>query len=229
MPTVEDQIRNVTNFQDLIETKLYGEVNAVCWNRKLSGDFSEIVQKIETEENILIIDEEKLKSLQLSDAGQVAREILIDDLKTLREFGASPILNLIKCYDRDDELPFFATDVYSFHVDHAPIPTDTYLCTYFGESSEILPNAQAEKKVLIPKIRQELRKLYDGTDDGFETFLSEYFFDLHYEAKPNAIPINLGIGNLWRLSCEYPESEVIPCIHRAPKEKHGECRLLMIC
>jgi hypothetical protein len=93
MPTVEDQIRNVTNFQDLIETKLYGEVNAVCWNRKLSGDFSEIVQKIETEENILIIDEEKLKSLQLSDAGQVAREILIDDLKTLREFGASLFCN----------------------------------------------------------------------------------------------------------------------------------------
>ena len=43
MPTVEDQIRNVTNFQDLIETKLYGVVNAVCWNRKLAvifGDYT---------------------------------------------------------------------------------------------------------------------------------------------------------------------------------------------
>jgi hypothetical protein len=99
-------------------------------------------------------------------------------LKMLKAQGASPILNLIRCYERDESFPFFPTDVYSFHVDRSPVPTDTYLCTYYGESSEILPNAQAEQKVLLPEIRDALKKLYGGTEEGFESFLNEHFFDL---------------------------------------------------
>ena len=92
-----------------------------------------------------------------------------------------------------------------------------------------MPNSQAEQKVLVPEIRDELKKLYRGADEGFESFLSEYFFDLHYRAKPKARPISLGLGHLWRLAVDYPESQILPCLHRAPKEKTGQKRLLMIC
>jgi len=225
----EKQIHFVTNFQDFVSTPFKGEINAICWSRKLIGDFSEIVKKVELSGNITTIEQEELRELQLSEQGQLAREILLNDLKVLKAHGASPILNVINYYDRDDTYPFFPADVYSFHVDRSPIPVDTFLCTYYGESSEILPNSQGEKKVLIPEIRDELKRLYHGADEGFESFLSEHSFDLHYQAKPDARPISLGPGHLWRLAVDHPESRVPPCIHCAPKEKYGQHRLLMIC
>lgn len=224
-----NQITYVTNFQDLVSTPFYGEINAVGWTRKLVGDFSEIVNKLELKGNIATVEQDELDELKLSDQGQLAREILLNDFKLLKAHGASPILNLIKCYERDDSYPFFPTDVYSFHVDRAPVATDTFLCTYFGEPSEILPNSQAKQKVLIPEIRDELKKIYHGADEEFESFLSEHFFDLHYMPEPNAGTISLGRGNLWRLAVDHPGSKVLPCIHRAPKEKNGQSRLLMIC
>lgn len=224
------QVKNVTNFKNLIATPFSGEINAISWNRKLIGDFSEIVEKISLNGKMEELLPEQLLKLQLSEKGQLARKILLNDLKTLKAHGASPTLNIIKCYDRDDAYPFFPTDVYSFHVDRSPIPTDTFLCTYHGASSEILPNSQATQKILIPEIRAELKKLYNGKDDeGFKSFLTEYFFDLHYNAKPNASTINLGIGNLWKLATDHPDSKVLPCLHRAPEEKIGEHRLLLIC
>lgn len=229
MIDAENQIHYVTNFQDLVATPFNGAMNAICWARELAGDFSEIVEKVTLSGNITTIEEEELCELQLSEQGQLAREILLNDLKLLRTYGASPILNVIKYYDQDDAYPFFPTDVYSFHVDRSPVPTDTFLCTYYGESSEILSNLQSEKKVLIPEIRDELKKLYKGAEEGFESFLSEHFFDLHYRAKPGARPISLGLGNLWRLAVDHPGSPVPPCVHRAPKEKTGQYRLLMIC
>ena len=119
--------------------------------------------------------------------------------------------------------------MYSFHVDRAPIAADTILCTYYGECSEILPNAQGTQKVVIPEIRDELKKIYGGADEDFESFLSELFFDLHYQAKPDAQPIKLGLGHICRLAIDHPESKVLPCLHRAPKEKNGQKRLLLIC
>jgi hypothetical protein len=226
---ISNQIHCVTNFQDLVSTPFHGEINAICWTRKLIGDFSEIANKIELNENIAVLDEDELFELQLSEQGQLAREILLNDLKVLQAHGKSPILNLIKCYERDDAYPFFPTDVYSFHVDRSPVPTDTFLCTYYGESSEILSNSQAIQKVLVPEIRDELKKIYRGADEGFELFLSEHFFDLHYLSKPKAQPISLGLGHLWKLAVDYPESQALPCLHRAPKEKNGQSRLLMIC
>ena len=224
----ENQIHRVTNFQELSSYPFHGEINAICWTRNLIGDFSEIVNQIELNENIAVINQDELRELKLSELGQLAREILLKDLNTLQAHGASPILNLIKCYDRDDAFPFFPTDVYSFHVDRSPLPTDTFLCTYYGESSEILPNSDAIQKVLVPEIREELKKLYSGNDKGFEAFLAEYFFDLHYLAKPEARPINLGLGHLWKLAIDHPESQVLPCVHRAPIEKDQK-RLLLIC
>lgn len=222
-------INSVANFHDLVSTPFAGEINAICWARDLQGDFSEIVEKLILSENIKEIKEEELYELQLSDQGNLAREILLNDMNLLKHHGASPVLNLIKYYDTDDEHSFFPTDVYSFHVDRSPIPIDTFLCTYYGDSSEILPNSEAIKKVLIPEIRSELKKLYTGTDIDFESFLSENFFDLHYLPKANANPISLGLGNLWRLAIDHPESLVPPCIHRAPREKSGKTRLLLIC
>ena len=229
LPQAENQIHFVTNFQDLVSMPFSGETNAICWTRELTGDFSEIVKKVELTGNIKVVEQEELCELQLSEQGQLAREILLNDLKALKAHDASPILNVIKYYDRDDTYPFFSTDVYSFHVDRSPIPIDTFLCTYYGESSEILPNSQGKKKVLIPEIRDELKKLYHGSDEGFESFLSEHFFDLHYQAEPNAHLISLGVGHLWRLAVDHPESQVLPCLHRAPREKPGQRRLLLIC
>jgi len=225
----ENQISCVTNFKDLVATPFHGQINAICWTRKLPGDFSEIVNKVTLNEDVMVLDEEELRELRLSERGQLASEILLNDLKVLKAQGASPVLNLIRCYERDDAYPFFPTDVYSFHVDRSPVPTDTFLCTYYGETSEILLNAHAEQKVLVPEIRDELKKLYHGAAEGFESFLREYFFDLHYRAIPAARPVSLGLGNLWRLAVDHPRSQVLPCIHRAPKEKNGQHRLLMIC
>ena len=225
----ENQIQYVTNFLDLISTPFQGEMNAICWSRNLNGDFSEIVRKVELNGNIATIEEEELRELKLSEQGQLAREVILNDFKRLKAYGSSPILNVIKYYDRDDAVSFFPTDVYSFHVDRSPIPIDTFLCTYYGDSSEILPNSQSKMKVHVPEIRDELKKLYSGIEEGFESFLIEHFFDLHYQAKPNARPISLGLGHLWKLAVDHPESKVPPCIHRAPKEKSGQKRLLMIC
>jgi hypothetical protein len=223
------QICYVSNFQDLVATPFSGVTNAICWTRELSGDFSEIVEKVVPTGNITAIEPAELGTLELSEQGQLARAILLNDFNALTAYGASPVLNVIKHYEQDDAYAFFPTDVYSFHVDRSPVPVDTFLCTYYGDPSEILPNAQGTKKVLIPEIRNELRKLYHGTEEGFEAFLSEHFFDLHYQAEPGAQFTNLGPGNLWRLAVDHPESKVPPCLHRAPRETSGQLRLLMIC
>lgn len=225
----EGQIHIVTNFHDFVSTPYKGNINAICWKRELTADFSEIVDKIELKENMITIELQQLRELELSEQGNMAREIILNDMRLLEAHGSSPILNVIKNYERDDKNPFFPTDVYSFHVDQSPIACDTFLCTYYGESSEILPNDLGEKKVLIPEIRAEIKKQFEGTEEEFETFLSDHFLDLHYEAKPGAEPIKLGVGNLWRLATDNPESLVPPCLHRAPVEKDGKNRLLLIC
>jgi hypothetical protein len=225
----ENQFCYVKSFEDLVSVPYTGSINAICWKRELVGDFAEIVNRIASSENIVELDEEDLYALELSDEGQVAREILVGDLARLRDHGASPILNLIKCYDSDGTSPYFSTDVYSYHVDRSPVPTHTFLCTYYGDTSEILPNAQAQQKVMVPEIREKLIKQYGGPDEGFENYLKEHFYDLHYQAKPGGEPIALGLGHIWRLAVDHPGMEVLPCVHRAPKEQNGKSRLLLIC
>lgn len=225
----EDQVCCVSSFRELVSTPYHGMVNAICWERELKGDFAEIIQQVSIDGNITVIEPEELNALQLSEQGQVARSILLADLEMLTAHGASPVLNVIDHYDRDDALPFFPTDVYSFHVDRSPVPTDTFLCTYHGASSDILANSQGTQKILIPEMRTKLREIYDGPEQGFDDFLTEHYFDLHYQAAPDAHPTNLGIGNLWRLATDHPGSKVPPCLHRAPEEKAGERRLMVIC
>ncbi|MBP6569476.1 MAG: hypothetical protein KA270_20040 [Saprospiraceae bacterium] len=223
------QIQYVHNFQDLVTTPFHGSTNAICWTRELIGDFGEIVNQIKVQDNMVELHPDELHELVLSEQGRLARDILLHDMKLLEAHGASPSLNIINYYERDDSYPFFPTDVYSFHVDRAPIAADTILCTYYGECSEILPNAHGTQKILIPEIRDELKKIYDGAEDDFESFLSENFFDLHYQAKPDVQPIKLGVGHLCRLAIDHPESKVLPCLHRAPMEKNDQKRLLLIC
>ncbi|WP_095951372.1 DUF1826 domain-containing protein [Flavobacterium sp. ACN6] len=223
------QIGIVSTFSELVQTSFKGEMNALCWHRNLDGDFNEIVKQLRLKENITEVYPEDLLALQLSEKGSTAREIILNDLKLLTDFGASPSLNLLKCYERDDEFDFISTDVYSFHVDRSPIATDTFLCTYHGAASDIVSNSQAEQKILIPEIRAKLKELHDGPADEFEDFLKENYFDLHYQLLADAEPINLGLGHLWRLAVDHPKQQVQPCIHRAPIEKEGEYRLLLIC
>lgn len=223
------QIGIVSSFPDLVHTNFKGETNALCWHRSLDGDFKEIAAKLSLKENITEVFPEDLIVLELSEKGKIAREIILNDLQLLADFGASPSLNLLKCYERDDEFDFISTDVYSFHVDRSPVATDTFLCTYHGASSDIVPNSQAVQKILIPEIRAKLQELYDGPPEEFENFLKENYFDLHYQVHEDTAILNLGLGHLWRLAVDHPKQEVLPCIHRAPKENEGEYRLLLIC
>jgi hypothetical protein len=223
------QIGVVSSFSELVHTEFKGEMNALCWCRNLDGDFSEIASKLSLKENITQVYPEDLIALQLSEKGNIAREVILNDLQLLADFGALPSLNLLKCYERDEEFDFISTDVYSFHVDRSPIATDTFLCTYHGAASDIISNSQAEQKILIPEIRTKLKELYNGPSEEFENFLEENYFDLHYQANADAEPVNLGLGNLWRLAVDHPKQQVLPCIHRAPIENEGEYRLLLIC
>ncbi|WP_299064778.1 hypothetical protein [uncultured Polaribacter sp.] len=221
-------VKKVFSFDALLKTPFQENTNAICLKRTLLGNFAEIIDKIICNDKITVISVKDLESLKLSIEGNLAREILLNDMNVLEEKGAAPVLNIIKNYDADDSYPFFPTDVYSFHVDKSPIPTATFLCTYFGAASDIVSNTEATQKILIPEIREELLKLHDGKEEDFEAFLSDFYFDLHYKANPDAQITNLGIGNFWKLAVDHPTSTVLPCIHRAPKE-NGQTRLLMIC
>ena len=123
-----NQIRKVSSFPELVNTKFQGETNAICWHRNLVGDFKEIVNKLQLKENITEVSVEDLLALQLSQKGNLARAIILEDIEQLTDFGASPVLNLLKNYERDEELDFISTDVYSFHVDRSPLkPIHSYV------------------------------------------------------------------------------------------------------
>jgi hypothetical protein len=224
-----NQIGMVSTFSELVNTDFKGEMNALCWYRNLEGDFAAIVAQLQIKENMTEVYPKDLLALQLSEKGNMARETILNDLRLLADFGASPTLNLLKCYERDDEFDFMSTDVYSYHVDRSPIATDTFLCTYHGVASDVISNKQAVQKILIPEIRKKLKDLHNGPSEEFENFLKENYFDLHYQAQPHTAPINLGLGHLWRLAVDHPKQQVLPCIHRAPIENEGEYRLLLIC
>jgi hypothetical protein len=222
------QIKQFTCFEDWFAAPFSGCVNAHVWERELAGDFEEIIQQLNPAENICEVTIEALVALPLSDAGARARAHVIADVNRLQKEGAVPTLNIIKCYDRDEVFPFFPTDVYSFHVDYSPLALPTILCTYYGKPSEILAQEDAQQKVLIPEIREALFKLYNGPAEGFEVFLVEHFFNLHYQVKQGAKPVSLGLANMWSLAVASPNAAYLPCIHRAPEEE-GVWRLMLIC
>ena len=45
-----NQIQCVTNFKDLVTTPFEDEINAICYTRRLAGNFAEIANKIHLSE-----------------------------------------------------------------------------------------------------------------------------------------------------------------------------------
>lgn len=230
LPSDYLRIKVVGCFEELVSTPFAEGVNAMCWRRQLSGDFGEIVEKLAVGKGITSIDDARLRTLELSAEGRVAREILLQDQELLRARELQPSLDCINEYLNEIEPELLRTDVQSWHVDSATVEADTYLCTYHGADSEGLRNEEAMRRVDAPVARAELRQLYGETDeDGFREFLHEHYLDLHYTPLPHAMPFSFGRGNLWRIATEHPGCPVPPCIHRAPATLPGQPpRLLLI-
>lgn len=229
--TTIQRTRTVDSFEALISMPFAGDVNALCWPRQLPGDFQEIIDQLQADDGITSIDDDDLHALSLSPAGSVARDALLADQALLRRHGLDPSLDCIMGYLRDAGGGPVPTDVYSWHVDRAPIPADTYLCTYIGSVSEGLPNEAALRRVDVAETRAKLLELHGGPDDvDFAAYLAEHSFDLHYSPTTTAQPYSFGLGNLWRIAIAYPGALVLPCIHRAPLTAPGApARLLLIC
>ena len=230
LPLDYPRIKRVNSFAELVATPFASGVNALCWQRTLPEGFGEIVECLGAGEGIVNLDEASLHRLPVSAAGRAAIAILLEDQRLLREHQRDPVLNCIHGYPRDEDACPVPTDVFSFHVDRAPIEADTWLCTYHGLPSEGLRNEEALRRVDVPETRAQLLELFGGGDnDEFREYLRENCFDLHYSAIPNARPFSFGLGNLWRIAVEYPGSPVPPCVHRAPATPPGESpRLLLI-
>lgn len=225
------RIQYVRSFEELVETPFRDGINALCWPRKLEGDFGEIVAKLAEElgHGITTLDDESLQMLDLSEAGQRARALLLEDQRLLRERELAPVLDFIQGYDHETAEEVLPTNVQSFHADSATVQADTYLCTYHGASSEGLPNEQATCHVDVPETRALLLQEYGGEEGaGFEEFLSDHFYTLHYAAAKEPTLYSFGQGNLWRIAIQYPGCPVPPCIHRAPATVEGQPRLLLI-
>ena len=231
LPSDYPRIKQVHSFQELVVTPFADGVNALCWVRALTGDFGQVVQLLGVSEDVTPIDDARLRALSASAAGRVAVEVLLEDLRLLREFGAAPVLNCFPGYPRDESPQVVPTDVYSFHADSAPVATDTFLCTYHGAPSEGLRNDDAQRRVDHPETRAELLRLFGGEDnDGFRAYLTGNSYDLHYAPSPQAQFFSFGVGNLWRIAVDYPGCPVPPCIHRAPENRPDQsARLLLIC
>jgi len=229
MAKATQRVRPVRSFAELRETRFAGDVNALCWERTLPGDYAEVIAKLGPGKGIVAIDDDRLQALDLSPAGQLAAAALLADQALLRAHDLAPALNCIYDCVRGPDAGIVPTDVLSFHVDSAPVEVDTWLCTYHGACSEGLANEEALRKVDQPAIRAALLQEYGGTDDaGFAEFLSEHSYDLHYAPVPTAQPYAFGTFSLWRIATQWPGSPVLPCIHRAPENYPGSPRLLLI-
>ncbi len=242
------RIKRVQSFAELAAAPFADGINALCWPRTFPGDFAAVVKLLDRQasglqtpsenEGLTTINPAALErlltlppsSFVLPPATRAAINVLLEDLRLLRDLNRDPVLNLIHGYPRDDTDSPVPTDVFSFHADSAPIAADTWLCTYHGPPSEGLRNEDAVRKVDIPEIRAELLALHGGADDeAFREFLQENHFDLHYAALADAPPYSFGHFNFWRIACDYPGAPVPPCIHRAPSTSQDDPpRLLLI-
>jgi hypothetical protein len=229
-PAGYTRIKVVQSFRELATTPFAGGINALCWPRTLSGDFAEVVQHLSVGEGITTLDEDQLLALPVSADGRAAVDLLLEDQRLLRALDLAPVLDCVNGYLPEGDPGLLRTDVCSFHVDSATVEADTWLCTYYGLTSEGLRNDEAQRRVDLPDTRAKLLEGYGGADDeGFREFLNEHCYDLHYAPLPQAQPFSFGLGNLWRIATEYPGSPVPPCIHRAPDPVPGQSpRLLLI-
>ena len=225
----QPRVRRVRSFDELRTTRFADGVNALCWERTLPGDYAEVFAMLGPGEGIVALEDERIRALELSPAGKVAAEAMLADQQLLRDHDLAPSLNCVYDCVRATNAGTVPTDVTSFHVDSAPVEVDTWLCTYHGACSEGLRNEDALLKVEIPAIRAALLKEYGGPDDaGFAEFLHEHSYDSHYAPKPGAEAYPFGTFALWRIATRWPGSPVPPCVHRAPENRPGSPRLLLI-
>lgn len=219
------------SFADLVGRPFRDGVNALCWPRGLAGDFGEVARLLAPIDGVVVVEADALRALPLSAAGRVAADAMLEDMRALTELGRDPVLNCVVRYPRDERGLPIATDVLSFHADRAPIEVDTWLCTYFGKSSEGVDNDDAHPLIDAPGVRAALLHAYGAADDdGFAAFIRDGSFDLHYGCVDGARPFSFGVGNLWRIAVAWPGCPVPPCLHRAPATGAGdEPRLLLIC
>lgn len=223
-------VRYVDSLEELVSTPMRDGVNALCLRRSLEGDFDEVIRHLNAERGITTLDRDQLLALPVSAAGKVAIEFMLRDQEQLQDYGFSPEIDCVHGYIGHDEQELMRTDVCSFHVDRATDVADTYLCTYAGASSigvcheDVIPRAQD------PIVRAALLADYGGEDDeSFLDYLTENFYDLHYDTLPGARTFSFGVGHLWRIAIDYPGNPVPPCIHRAPDPIEGEPpRLILI-
>ncbi|MBL8919162.1 MAG: hypothetical protein JNJ54_09905 [Myxococcaceae bacterium] len=219
--------RVVGTFDELLEP-FSEHVNARCFARTLVADFEGLARvlapRAEAAGGLLELSASLLRGLQGVDSGAVTT--LLADVERLEALGRNPQLNALTRYRRDTRGLAFPVDVYSFHVDRAPVEADTFLCTYAGAPSEGLDSEDAERLIDDPAIRAALR-CHHGRDEDFDAFLTDGNFDLHFRAKAGAQPFSFGLGHLWRIAVAAPDAKAPACIHRAPPEQ-GRPRLMLI-
>lgn len=231
------RVRVVRSWEAFAATPLDGDCNAVCLSRELDGDFAEVARLAGSGGGVQALPESLLSSTALSAGAQQAAEAMLSDLERLRELGQAPGIECVTGYPKDED-EIASTDVYSFHVDSATVPTETILCTYVGRPSEGLRLDEARRLVDVPETRERLFERFLGDAPGrdagmnaerFEIYLRESHLDLHYVPLPEAQPFSFGTGHLWRLAVQYPGCPAPAFIHRAPSEG-GEsgARLLLI-
>lgn len=229
-PPDQPYVRYVHSMEELVSTPMRDGVNALCLRRSLEGDFGEVIRHLSVERGITTLDRAQLLALPVSAAGKVAIDFMLRDQEQLQAYGFDPVIDCVNGYIGHEEQALMRTDVCSFHVDRATDVADTYLCTYAGASSigvcheDVIPRAQ------VPAVRQALLADFGGADDeSFLDYLTENFYDLHYEALPGARTFCFGVGHLWRIAIDYPGNPVPPCIHRAPDPIEGDPpRLILI-
>src|SRR5688500_16878424 len=123
-PPGYSRVKVVKSFDELVTTRFAGGVNALCWERTLTGNFIEVFDRLSSGGDIYTVDEACLKGLDLSTAGRAAVDTLLEDQQRLCALGLSPVLECIHRYARDEDGGVVPTDVYSFHADSATVETD---------------------------------------------------------------------------------------------------------
>ena len=230
----------VGSFNELLDHPWRDDHNAICWPRTIAGDFAQVARLLAADmhsddddsDGVRVVTAEMLAALPLDAAGRRAAEAILDDIRRLETLGRAPVFNCIVRYPRDRRGLPIVTDVLSFHVDRAPVPVDTWLCTYVGRSSEGLDNDDAHRRLDNATVREALRHASgcENDDEDFAAFVEDGSFDLHYDVVDGGVPWSCGTGHLWRIAVQWPGCPVPPCIHRAPTEQPGdEPRLLLIC
>ena len=186
----QPRVRQVRSFEELRATRFADGVNALCWERTLTGDYAEVIAKLGPGEGIVPLDDERIRALELSSAGRLAAEAMLADQQLLRDHDLAPSLNCVYDCVRSLDAGTVPTDVTSFHVDSAPVEVDTWLCTYHGTCSEGLRNEDAQLKIDSPEIRTALLKEYGGADDAsFAEFLHEHSYIICHKSLRISIPL----------------------------------------